>query len=111
MEIWVDAQLPPVVASFINRELGIKCRHVFDFKFHTASDAEIFIKAKETGDVAIMTKDEDFTFLLENKAAPPKIIWLTVGNCSNAVLKDILRKSLNDALELLKTNDLVEISA
>lgn len=110
MEIWVDAQLPPSIASFINKELNLKCVHVFNFGFHAVSDNEIFRKAKETGDVVIITKDEDFAFLLEQKSSPPKIIWLTIGNCSNDVLKDILKRNLPSALELLKTNDLVEIS-
>ena len=110
MEIWVDAQLPPAIASFVNKELKSKCVHVLDFGFHAVSDNEILRKAKETADVIIITKDEVFAFLLEQKSSPPKIIWLTIGNCSNATLKDILKRNLPSALELLKTNDLVEIS-
>ena len=48
--------------------------------------------------------------LVERLEAPPKIIWLTCGNTSNARLKEILSATLIDALELLKNGEkLVEI--
>ena len=57
-----------------------------------------------------MTKDSDFVDLVERQDAPPKIIWLTCGNTSNARLKEILSATLIDALEFLEAGEkLVEI--
>jgi len=54
----------------------------------------------------------DFLRLLEQYGPPPKVIWLTCGNTSNARLKEILNETLEKALELLQGNEqLVEISA
>ncbi len=58
-----------------------------------------------------MTKDSDFVDLLDRLDAPPKIIWLTCGNTSNARLKEILNVTLIDALKILETGEkLIEIS-
>ena len=58
----------------------------------------------------MLTKDEDFAVILSIHKAPPKIIWLTVGNCSNTELKKIISTELVPAIEYLKSIDLVEIS-
>jgi predicted nuclease of predicted toxin-antitoxin system len=48
--------------------------------------------------------------LLERHGSPPKIIWLTCGNTSEAALKQILSTALPEALRLLDSgDDLVEI--
>ncbi len=75
-----------------------------------AEDLEIFNKAKKANAV-VMTKDSDFVSLLERFDSPPKIIWLTCGNTSNANLKIILSKTLQDAIDLLESGEkIVEIS-
>ena len=67
------------------------------------------MKAKEMSAV-VLTKDEDFVVLVRTLQASPKVIWLTCGNTSNERLKEIFTLRLRQALELLSTNDLVEIS-
>jgi predicted nuclease of predicted toxin-antitoxin system len=48
--------------------------------------------------------------LLDRFGAPPKIIWLTCGNTSNANLQNILSATLQDAIGLLQgVEELVEI--
>ena len=76
-----------------------------------AEDREIFLEAqKQTA--TVITKDSDFITLQMELGAPPKIIWVTCGNTSNARLKEILAATLSEALELLDTGeDLVEINA
>ncbi|MFH0908437.1 MAG: DUF5615 family PIN-like protein [bacterium] len=52
----------------------------------------------------------DFPHLLSQHGSPPKVIWLTCGNTSNAKLREILSKSLPQALTFLQgTESLVEI--
>ena len=55
-----------------------------------ARDPEIFLAAR-TADAIVMTKDADFVDLLERFGPPPRVLWVTCGNTSNARLRDILR--------------------
>ena len=65
--------------------------HVRDFELQRASDAEVWAFAKARG-FAIASKDGDFhqmSFLLW---APPKVIWLRVGNCSSTEVLEVLAR-------------------
>lgn len=58
-----------------------------------------------------MSKDDDFIQLIEQRDTPPKLIWITCGNTSNARMRDILSKTLPKAKELLEIGEnVVEIS-
>lgn len=58
-----------------------------------------------------LTKDSDFVRLLEQLGFPPRILWLTIGNTSNARLKEVLSRTFALALELLRRGEpLVEIA-
>jgi predicted nuclease of predicted toxin-antitoxin system len=82
-----------------------------DLGLRDATDREIFFAAKAS-EAIVMTKDSDFVRLLEVNGPPPKVIWLTCGNTSNARLKEILADNLEKALELLQSGEqLVEINA
>ena len=75
-----------------------------------AEDEAIFAAAREANAV-IMTKDEDFLELQKRLGAPPKLIWITCGNTSNAYLRKVLSRTLSDALNALSSGDvLIEIS-
>lgn len=70
---------------------------------------EIF-RAARVADAIILTKDSDFAGLLEQHGSPPRILWLTCGNTSEAALQQILARHLSTALRLLDGGeDLVEI--
>ena len=59
----------------------------------------------------VLTKDSDFVLLLEQLGPPPQVLWLTVGNTSNAHLKEILSNSFPTVQSLiLRGEPLVEIS-
>jgi predicted nuclease of predicted toxin-antitoxin system len=111
MTIWVDAQLSPSIAVWINSRFGIAASALRDLGLRDATDREIFLAAKNAN-VIVMTKDSDFLRLLDDLGTPPKVIWLTCGNTSNARLREILEQHLEKALELLQEGEqLVEISA
>ena len=94
MKLWLDAQLPPLLASWINtQEWGIQAFAVRDVGLRDASDPDIFCAAREAG-VVVMTKDRDFIRLLEEQGPPPQVIWLRLGNCSNAALQEVLSTTL-----------------
>ena len=109
--IWVDAHLSPALARWITSEFGHSAKAVRDLGLREADDAEIFTQARQDGHI-IMTKDADFSDLVERLGPPPQIIWLTCGNTSEAVLRGLLRASLPRALQLLENGEnLVEISS
>ena len=109
--IWIDAQLSPAIATWISLRFGIAASALRDLGLRDSTDREIFFAAKNA-DCIVMTKDNDFIKLLDELGAPPKVIWLTCGNTSNARLIEILEQHLETALELLEGGEhLVEISA
>lgn len=109
MMIWIDAQLSPAIASWISTNFAVRAVAVRDLNLRDAEDVEIFLAAKKA-DAIVITKDRDFVDLLDRLGAPPKIIWLTCGNTSNARLKEILTANLADALDILVGGEnLVEI--
>jgi predicted nuclease of predicted toxin-antitoxin system len=111
MTIWIDAQLSPMLASWIHSRFGIARTALRDLGLRDSTDREIFLAAKNAGAI-VMTKGSDFLRLLDELGIPPKVIWLTCGNTSNARLKEILEQHLAKALELLQEGEeLVEISA
>jgi predicted nuclease of predicted toxin-antitoxin system len=110
MTIWVDAQLPPTIATWITNTFGVTAIALRDIGMRDAEDQEIFELAKAQGAIVI-TKDSDFVDLVYRLGSPPQIIWLTCGNTSNARLQEILSATLTQALELLRAGEtLVEIS-
>ncbi len=54
---------------------------------------------------ATMTKDRDFIQLLSTEGPPPKVIWLRLGNSSNAALQAVLSTTLTKAIELLSGSE------
>lgn len=110
MTIWVDAQLSPVIATWITNTFGVEAVALRDLGLRDAEDLEIFEAAKAQQAI-LMTKDSDFVNLVDRFGIPPQIIWLTCGNTSNARLREILSVTLPKALELLRASEvLVEIS-
>jgi predicted nuclease of predicted toxin-antitoxin system len=68
---------------------GHEADHVVDLAMEAASDSEIWEKALSTG-AAILTKDEDFAIRTVCEASGPCIVWIRIGNCSNAALRQWL---------------------
>lgn len=110
MRIWIDAQLSPRIAGWISDNFDLEAIAVRDLGLRDSEDIEIF-KAARSEDAIVVTKDRDFLDLLGRFGPPPKIIWLTCGNTSNAALQKILIKTLAKAVELLESGEsIVEIT-
>jgi predicted nuclease of predicted toxin-antitoxin system len=111
MTLWVDAQLSPRTAHWIAANFPITAAPLRDLGLRDASDEEIFAAAR-TANAIVLTKDSDFVRLLEQQGSPPKVIWLTCGNTSDAALQQVLTRHLTTALGLLaEGEDLVEIGS
>ena len=111
MTIWVDAQLSPRTARWIAAHFPVQAAALRDLGLRAANDEAIFAAAREAN-VIMLTKDSDFVRLLEQRGSPPKILWLTCGNTSEAALQEILARQLSTALDLFASGeDLVEIGS
>jgi predicted nuclease of predicted toxin-antitoxin system len=109
MTIWVDAQLSPSLAPWIAAQFGVTAFSLRHLGLQRETDKAIFQAARREG-VLILTKDNDFVRLLESQGPPPQILLVTVGNTSNARMKEALTRTLQRALELITQGEsLVEI--
>lgn len=109
MIVWVDAQLPPGLATWLGRQFALEVRAVRDLGLRDADDPDIFAAARDAGAV-VLTKDADFVALLEHHGPPPQVVWVTIGNTSNAVLREVLGRHWPAAATLLEGGEpLVEI--
>jgi predicted nuclease of predicted toxin-antitoxin system len=66
--------------------------HVDSVGLHGATDEAIWSYA-ETHDFTIVTKDDDFCSLALVRGAPPKVIWLQIGNASTAIVAQVLKNN------------------
>jgi predicted nuclease of predicted toxin-antitoxin system len=106
-EIWIDAQLSPALAAWVNRTYDdIHAQSVRAVGLRDAEDEEIFQAAREAN-VIVMSKDSDFLNLLDRYGPPPKVIWVTCGNTSNQRMRTILRQTLLPAVEMLEGSEII----
>ena len=82
MKCWLDAQLSPEMAIWVTQHFGIETIAIRDVGLRGAKDREIFNAGKQA-DVVLITKDSDFSELMQRFGAPPRVIWLRSGNSSN----------------------------
>jgi predicted nuclease of predicted toxin-antitoxin system len=66
--------------------------HVHDRGLGASDDRDVWEYAKSFGFV-IVTKDADFYERSMRVGAPPKVIWIRLGNCTTAAVEMLLRNS------------------
>jgi predicted nuclease of predicted toxin-antitoxin system len=73
-------------------------QHVDSVGLHAQADSTIWNFARENA-FTIVSKDDDFRQLSFLRGAPPKVIWLSVGNATTETILRILssRRSLIEA--------------
>ena len=91
-------------------EHGHKVEHVLDLDLGQSPDNDIWRYAAES-DAVIVSKDEDFAQWILSGRKGPKVVWLRIGNCTNAELLDWLLPVWPEVVSTLETGDhLIEIS-
>ena len=71
--------------------------HVRNVNLHEADDRTVWEYARANG-FAIVSKDEDFHQLSFLYGAPPKVVWIRLGNCTTADIERSLRRHHTDVL-------------
>ena len=61
-----------------------------DLGLERASDQDVWDHARSNGFV-IVSKDSDFNQMAFLHGAPPKVIWLRIGNCTTQQIEQLLR--------------------
>jgi predicted nuclease of predicted toxin-antitoxin system len=85
--------------------------HVDDLRLRGRPDSEVR-KAAADQAALLVTKDSDFLELSLLHGAPPKVVWLRVGNAGTEAIAELLLRN-KSRLELFAANDseaLLELS-
>jgi predicted nuclease of predicted toxin-antitoxin system len=103
----VDQQLPPALADWLVR-LGHTADHTEYIGLGAASDGDVWSTASSLGAV-IVTKDADFP--ARRRLSPgPQVLWLRIGNASNARLIAYIEARWEIAMAFLEKGEaIVEI--
>jgi predicted nuclease of predicted toxin-antitoxin system len=103
----VDQQLPPALAEWLVRR-GHSADHTEYIGLGAASDADAWSTASSL-DAVIVTKDADFP--ARRRVSPgPQVLWLRVGNASNARLIAYVEERWDIAMDFLERGEaIVEI--
>jgi predicted nuclease of predicted toxin-antitoxin system len=89
VKLLVDENLPPRLIEALEPEYPGSA-HVRSVRLRGATDEAIWNYAREQG-FSILSKDNDFRQLSFLNGAPPKVIWLSVGNAGTEAVLDFLR--------------------
>ena len=102
----LDENLSPRLASAL-ADVYHGSVHVRDVQLKGMSDQQIWLFAANNG-YTIVTKDDDFRGMSLLQGAPPKVIWLVVGNTSTAEILRILLAHAN-AIETFVTEPITSL--
>jgi predicted nuclease of predicted toxin-antitoxin system len=110
-EIWLDTHISPIIAKWLQEEFAIVAKSAYSLELHGLSDIEIYHKAKDNGNVIIVSKDSDLDQIISLHGSPPKLVALKIGNCDNRILFAVLKANLMQAIRMLFdfNKDIIEI--
>jgi len=91
MKLLLDENLSPRLPALL-ADLYPESSHVELVGLRGATDTVVWEYAKAEGYV-LVSKDNDFRQRSFQYGAPPKVVWLSVGNAGTAVIRRLLRES------------------
>ena len=89
MRLLFDQNLSPRLCNRL-RDIWRESAHVRELHLAAADDSDVWAYAQCHG-FTIVSKDGDFSARSFLYGAPPKVIWLAVGNCSTDEIEEHLR--------------------
>ena len=69
-----------------------------------AADAIVWDLARQH-ECLVVSKDEDFHRLALLRGAPPKFVWIRLGNCTTEDIAQLLRRRHDDIIQFNEQND------
>ena len=99
-KLLLDENLARSLASTLS-DLYPDSVHVVDVRLAAARDMAIWTYAAANG-FLLVTKDEDFQRLSVLHGAPPKVVWIGLGNCSTADVERLLRSRRDEIRQFLE---------
>ena len=90
MKLLLDENVSPKLIGLVDAEFP-ESAHVYDVGLRGAPDRLIWEHARENG-FTIVSKDDDFRQRSFVHGAPPKVVWLQVGNAGTAAIAELLRR-------------------
>lgn len=104
MKFWVDAQLPPMLATWLSTKFDVEAVALRDLGLRDSTDSEIFNAAKQAK-VVVISKDNDFVEMVSRYGAPPQLLWVTAGNVTNRRLQKAFSNRFPAAIALLAAGE------
>lgn len=90
MKLLFDENVSPKLVELLGEEYP-ESAHVRDVGLRGVADAVIWLHARVHG-FMIVSKDDDFRQRSFLEGAPPKVVWLHVGNAGTGVIAQLLRR-------------------
>lgn len=100
MKLLLDENLSPTLVDRLAAAYP-DSRHVDQVGLHGERDERIWSFAGEQGYV-LVSKDSDFRELTSIHGAPPKVVWLTVGNAGTSVIQNLLLENRSRLEEFVR---------
>jgi predicted nuclease of predicted toxin-antitoxin system len=90
VKLLFDENVSPKLVQLLEAEFP-ESAHVYDLGLRGATDRRIWEHAHDNG-FMIVSKDDDFRQRSFLQGAPPKVVWLRVGNAGTAAIAGLLRE-------------------
>lgn len=105
MKFLVDANLPPGLAAWLCDQ-GHDATHVCRELSSSAGDRAVMELARHMGAV-VVSKDEDFAMIAVLDPDASQVVWIRLGNATNACLRSWIQPRLAEILHLLEKGERV----
>lgn len=92
MKLLFDENLSPRLVRLLD-DLFPNSVHVRDIGLKAADDPQVWDYAKGNG-LIIVSKDADMHQRSFMFGAPPKVVWVRLGNCSTSEVEELLRQHI-----------------
>lgn len=108
MKFLVDHNLSPKLVRHLDERFPGSV-HTAALGFDRTSDHDLWRYAKEHG-FSILTKDSDYGQLSILRGAPPKLVWLRIGNAPTRMVVQLLNDHHQDIIAFLNDEERVYLA-
>ncbi|QQR86494.1 MAG: DUF5615 family PIN-like protein [Flavobacteriales bacterium] len=103
MKFLIDHNLSPILVHHLKDHYPGSV-HTSTLGFDRTPDHDLWRYAKDNG-FSILTKDTDFEQLSLLHGAPPKVIWLRIGNAPTKVVRELIDAHRDDIQAFLQDEE------